>query len=71
MGAITEKTNLSRSALSHHLKILKDSGLIKMRREGTKNYYFDADAEAMDQLLQILRHAKEIMEALDRSGENI
>ena len=33
--------------------------------------YFDADAEAMDQLLQILRHAKEIMEALDRSGENI
>ena len=73
MGAITEKTNLSRSAVSHHLKILKDSGLIKMRREGTKNYYyFDADAEAMDQLLQMLRHAKEIMESLpDRSSENI
>ncbi|MGN0567201.1 MAG: ArsR/SmtB family transcription factor [Acutalibacteraceae bacterium] len=73
VGAITEKTNLSRPAVSHHLKILKDSGLIKMRREGTKNYYyFDADAEAMDQLLQMLCHAKEIMESLpDRSGENI
>src|SRR5699024_12146830 len=40
VGAITEKTNLSRPAVSHHLQILKDAGLIKMRREGTKNYYY-------------------------------
>ena len=42
-----------------------------MRREGTKNYYyFDADVEAMNQLLQMLTHAKAIMENLpDRSGE--
>lgn len=71
VGAITEKTNLSRPAVSHHLQILKDAGLIKMRREGTKNYYyFDADAKALDRLLQMLTHAKEIMEALpDRSGK--
>lgn len=73
VGAITRKTNLSRPAVSHHLRILKDAGLIKMRREGTKNYYyFDADAEAITRLLQMLMHAKEIMESLpDRSGENI
>lgn len=72
VGAITEKTNLSRPAVSHHLQILKDAGLIKMRREGTKNYYyFDADTEAMNQLLQMLTHAKHIMENLpDRSEEN-
>lgn len=70
---ITAKTHLSRPAVSHHLQILKDAGLIKMRREGTKNYYyFDADAEAMDRLLQMLAHAKEIMELLpDRSEENL
>ena len=34
-----------------------------MRKEGTKNfYYFDADTEAMDRLLRMLTHAKEIME---------
>lgn len=73
VGEITQKTNLSRPAVSHHLQILKDAGLIKMRREGTKNYYyFDADTQAMNLLLQMLTHAKEIMEALpDRSGENI
>lgn len=71
VGAITERTNLSRPAVSHHLRILKDAGLVKVRREGTKNYYyFDAD-EPMTRLLSMLTHAKELMEALpDRSGEN-
>ena len=39
VGAITQKTNLSRPAVSHHIQILKDAGLLKMRREGTKHYY--------------------------------
>lgn len=69
VGTITEKTNLSRPAVSHHIRILKEAGLLKMRREGTKNfYYFDADAEAINNLLQMLKHAKTIMEQLpDRS----
>lgn len=37
---ITELTHLSRPAVSHHLKILKDAGFVRMRREGTRNYYY-------------------------------
>lgn len=37
---ITEKTSLSRPAVSHHLKLLKEAGLISIRREGTCNYYY-------------------------------
>lgn len=72
VGAITQRTHLSRPAVSHHLGILRQAGLIKLRREGTKNYYyFDADAEAMNKLLQMLCHAKEMMESLpDRSGKD-
>ena len=68
---IAQKTSLSRPAVSHHLQILKDAGIIKMRREGTKNYYyFDADMEAFDRLINMLNHAKTIMQSLpDRSGE--
>lgn len=71
VGAITEKTHLSRPAVSHHLGILKEAGLIKVRRDGTKNYYyFDADAEAMSKLIQMLNDAKEIMESLpDRDNK--
>ena len=70
VGAITEKTNLSRPAVSHHIQILKEAGILKMRREGTKNYYyFDANFEAMNRLIQMLEHARSIMERLpDRSG---
>ena len=67
---ISAMLDMSSPAVSHHLQILKEAGLLKMRREGTRNYYyFDADAQAMNGLLQMLTHAKSIMEQLpDRSG---
>ena len=43
---ITEYTSLSRPAVSHHLKILKDAGLISVRREGTCNYYYLSISQA-------------------------
>ncbi|MFA6775810.1 MAG: metalloregulator ArsR/SmtB family transcription factor [Sphaerochaetaceae bacterium] len=36
---ITSRSRLSRPAISHHLKVLKDCGLIKARKEGTQVYY--------------------------------
>lgn len=60
VGQITEKTNLSRPAVSHHLQILKNAGIIKMRREGTKNYYYiNPDGRELDRLLNLFSHAKE------------
>lgn len=72
VGAITERTHLSRPAVSHHLRILREAGIVKMRREDTRNYYyFDADTHALNDLLQMLTHAMEIMRQLpDRQGDN-
>ena len=65
VGKITQKTHLSRPAVSHHLRILKDAGMIRVRREGTKNYYsFRPDCEAIDALLCMLQHAKQMMRQL-------
>lgn len=62
VGEIVERTHLSRPAVSHHLKILREAGILKMRKEGTKNYYyFDMDAGAMERLLQMATHAKVMM----------
>lgn len=37
VGEITKQTHLSRPAVSHHLRILREAGIILMRKEGTKN----------------------------------
>ena len=37
---IAEKTNLSRPAISHHMQILKDAGIVKVRKEGIYVYYY-------------------------------
>lgn len=39
VGEIRLKTHLSRPAVSHHLKILKDVRIVSVRKEGTINYY--------------------------------
>jgi len=72
VNEITEKTNLSRPAVSHHLQILKNAGILKMRREATKNYYyFDPDMKSIECLIGILQLSKEITSELpNRSGEN-
>ena len=69
VGAMAARTNLSMPVVSRHLRILRDAGLIRVRREGTKNYdYFDADARAMDSLLGMLNHARAMMAALPERG---
>ncbi|MDQ0273686.1 ArsR/SmtB family transcription factor [Cytobacillus purgationiresistens] len=40
VGEITQQTHLSRPAVSHHLRVLRDAGIIFMRKEGTKNFYY-------------------------------
>lgn len=36
---IAKKVNLSRPAVSHHLKLLLDEGIVSVTKDGTKNYY--------------------------------
>ena len=60
---ITERTSLSRPAVSHHLKILKTAGLIDVHREGTCNYYY-LSIEDTRKLMQ-LGHLLEAVLSMD------
>lgn len=65
VGEITEKTHLSRPAVSHHLQIMKDAGILKVRKEGTKNYYFfDHEMTSFEKLIQTMQSAVEISKIL-------
>ncbi|MFD1899198.1 ArsR/SmtB family transcription factor [Enterococcus termitis] len=37
---LIEASGLSRPAVSHHLKVLKNANIVDYRREGTKNFYY-------------------------------
>ena len=71
VGEIAALTNLSRPAISHHVKILKNAGILNVRSEGKRNYYyFDTPQEVLDALINMLQQVKYIMKTLpDRSGE--
>lgn len=68
---VAKKTNLSRPAVSHHLQIMKDAGLLKSRKEGTMiYYYFDPDMKASKTLIDASNLGMEITGSLpDRGGE--
>lgn len=70
VGEITARTHLSRPAVSHHLQILKEAGILGVRKEGTKNYYyFDSDQRPMKQLAQTLQTAVQIAAELADRGQ--
>ncbi|MDR2749761.1 MAG: metalloregulator ArsR/SmtB family transcription factor [Clostridiales bacterium] len=54
VGEITSATHLSRPAVSHHLKILRDCGLVGMRSEGTRNFYFIQMGGEWDEVVKLV-----------------
>jgi DNA-binding transcriptional ArsR family regulator len=58
VGQIVEVASLSRSAISHHLKILKEAGVLQSKKEG-KEVYFWIDKNfllsAFDTVTQFIR----------------
>jgi DNA-binding transcriptional ArsR family regulator len=68
VGAIAEGLPVSRPAVSQHLKVLKEAGLLNERRQGTRRLYV-----ANPQALGELRAAIEAMwrEALAGMGARI
>jgi ArsR family transcriptional regulator len=64
VGEITEKTHLSRPAVSHHLKIMLDCGLVTLDKQGTKNYYSLNIGEDFQNLFALIDHIAEFKKAL-------
>ncbi|GEM_PF-5656652 len=58
---LTAVSRLSRPAMSHHLKLLKDCGLLQVRKVGTQCFYvFDAE-----------KHLEAIKETVEMFSETV
>lgn len=59
VGEITKKVNLSRPAVSHHLKILRETNLVNVRQESTMNFYsadLKTDLKKLTNLIQAIKN---------------
>lgn len=62
---LAEKTNLSRPAVSHHMQILRDAGIVKCKKEGKYIYYFlNSDGNQLDLLLELFQDLKHQIEEI-------
>ena len=62
VNEITIQTSLSRPAISHHLKILKEAGLVSVRQEGTANFYFLTFGESTRKLCTLGQYLQNFMD---------
>ncbi|WP_243292240.1 metalloregulator ArsR/SmtB family transcription factor [Bacillus sp. FJAT-47783] len=59
VNEITNHSTLSRPAISHHLKILRDNELVSIEQKGTQRYY----SLALDTSLKLLKELIEVVES--------
>lgn len=50
VGQVVEVSTLSRSAVSHHLKVLREAGVLESEKEGKEVYFWLNKASLVDAL---------------------
>ena len=59
---ISDRMQLTPPAVSHHMQILKDAGVVHCRKEGKYMYYsLDSSGKDIDQLLELFTQVKEML----------
>lgn len=68
---IAKRTNLSRPAVSHHMQILKNAGIVKTRKQGTCVYYYlDPEDREIEKIIDLFSDIQQIMKNVpNRSGD--
>ncbi|KUP05151.1 ArsR family transcriptional regulator [Bacillus coahuilensis p1.1.43] len=59
VNEITENLTLSRPAISHHLKILRDQQLVSIDQKGTQRYYSLQLEDALDLIKELVKTVEE------------
>lgn len=59
---LSAKTNLSRPAISHHLKVLKDCGIIKPTKSGTQIFYEIDMMGQLDNIIELVNTIRPVLE---------
>ena len=67
VAQLSGKSILSRPAISHHLKVLKDSGLIEPVKKGTQIFYKLCLEHKLDSIKTLIQMVEDIMKTMNKS----
>ncbi len=59
VGALAQVVGISESAVSHHMRGLRQMGLVKSRRDGKEVYYRIEDDHIIELFQQGVRHVRD------------
>ena len=59
VGALAQIVGISESAVSHHMRGLRQMGLVKSRRDGKEVYYRIEDEHIIELFQQGVRHVRD------------
>ena len=65
---LSAKSKLSRPAISHHLKVLKDSGLVKPIKVGTQIFYRINLKKNLESIAALISSVQEIIRHMDENA---
>lgn len=72
VGEIAKKTHLTRPSVSHHLQILKEAGIVNMRKEGTMNFYYikanETQWQSLSELMKLI--VEGVLHISDNQGKD-
>lgn len=58
VSQLADRLPLSRPAISHHLKVLRQAGLVDVRRQGTEHFYFLTIDDALERLKRFVHEVE-------------
>ncbi len=70
VSSLTSKSSLSRPAISHHLKVLKNSGFVKTVKNGTQVFYRISVSENFSEIDKLITETLRIIENIRGQTEN-
>lgn len=66
VGDLTRLTKLSRPAVSHHIKILREAELIVEERDGTKRYYHPTFKRYVEPMRELIDQVEQFEQYIDK-----
>lgn len=54
VAELTGLTDLTRPSVSHHLKILKDAGIVSVQHQGRESHYYPKPGRSYERLKQLI-----------------